>query len=112
MVDVGTKNFQNEAIRITDLAVVTPVLEGYRFSNCSIHGPAVLIPRGEVWIQDCSWNAPGLDSIFWTIEPDREIVIGAIALVDTMFVGCRFDGIGIAGTADDKTNIMDGFGGS
>lgn len=110
MVEVASKNYQNQAIRITDLTVTSPVLEGYRFSNCAIYGPAVLVPQQDVQIANCRWDSPGgLDALFWVIEPGRKWLVGAIALIDTSFIGCSFNGIGLAGSAEDKLRMAGGF---
>lgn len=94
------REFRNSAIRLADLTVNTFVLEGLMFQNCRIIGPAVLLPQGTTSFMSCTWEAPGVNALFWEIPPSRTEIVGAVAVIDTMFSACTLSLIGIAGPAD------------
>lgn len=95
----GNREFRNEIVRLAELTVNTFVLEDLVFSNCRIFGPSVLVPR-ESEFTHCNWDAPGLDALFWPIDPSREQVVGAVAVVRCMFSSCSFSLVGLAGPPD------------
>jgi hypothetical protein len=92
----GDGHFRNEVLRIADLTVTSTELEDLTFSNCRILGPAVLVPR-ETQLVECTWETPDLDAMFWEIEPDRKLALGAVGVSRCTFSKCAFVGIGIAG---------------
>ncbi len=93
----GDRQFRNQVVRIPDLTVNTFVLERLEFLNCRILGPAVLVPQGRTSIVHCGWDAPSADALFWEIPPSRQLIVGAVAVVDCTFSLCTFTGIGLAG---------------
>jgi hypothetical protein len=104
----GDRKFRNDPVRIADLTVNRTTIEDYEFVNCRILGPAVLIIRDST-ITACSWDAPGLDSIFWEISPARLQVVGAVGVFRCLFSNCRFEGIGIAGPPEMRAMLEGGF---
>ena len=106
----GDRTFRNDPVRLADLTVNTPVIEGYEFINCRILGPAVIVPQGDTSIVRCSWDAPDFAAIFWEITPDRPYIVGAIAVVNCTFSNCRFEGVGIAGNREAREQMEKGFG--
>lgn len=102
----GEKRFRNDVVRLADLTVNTFILDGYEFSNCKILGPAILVPQGRTSIVECGWEGD-LDAIFWEIGADRQLVIGAIAIVDCTFSNCTFSQIGLAGPPELR-DMMEG----
>lgn len=90
----GDRAYRNTSIRLPELAVVTDVLTKLTFENCAIHGPAVVFFGGSTSLSNCSFGGPE-EGLYWDTG-DRDFIIGAIALIDCTFVGCRFQGIGIA----------------
>lgn len=105
----GDRSFRNDVIRMADLTVSSPVIEGYEFTNCRIIGPAIVVLT-DTDLLSCGWNAPGLDAIFWEISPGREYVVGAISVVRCVFSSCSFEGVGIAGPAAMREQLAEGFG--
>lgn len=96
----GDRKFRNDVVRIADMTVNTPVIDGYEFSNCRILGPAIIVPQGNTEISNCTWDAPGLDAIFWEIPADRMYVVGAVAVLNCVFSNCKLEGVGLGGTTE------------
>ncbi len=94
--DVSGPVYENQAIRITDLAVTEPLIRDAHFKNCVIHGPAVLAPLSGTQFIESTFEGD-LEAVLWEIAPGRENIIGGIGLVNCLFVHCRFSGIGLAG---------------
>ncbi len=99
----GNREFRDDVIRIAELTVTSFILEGLTFQNCRIVGPAVLIPQGGVQIAHCSWDAPGVDAIFWEIPPERTQIVGGVVVKDCTFSKCTFQMVGIAGGAEMRS---------
>lgn len=87
---------ENEVVRLCDLALSNTTVKGHSFTNCRLIGPAVIHLVGNVVMDGC--NFPQGEAQFWII--DQDFVVGGIALQDTTFTGCGFDGVGIAGPRD------------
>lgn len=88
--------FDNEVLRVADLAITTHVLEGFQFFNCQLLGPAVFIPMGETLMQGCNFESE-LDDLFWLVPPERAMIVGGLGIRDCLFIGCNFTRIGWAG---------------
>lgn len=89
----------NRTFRITDLIGNSPALVNRDFRDCTIHGPAVLIPSGYGIVTKCKFEGP-LNVVLWKIHPEQAAVAGAISLSGCTFVGCTFHGVGFAGTSE------------
>lgn len=87
-------HYRNQTIRITDLAVVSDLIAGSTFENCTIVGPAILAPIDRTLFQNCGFDGT-IDAVLWEIG-DRDLVTGVIGLLDCNFFGCRFQRIGLA----------------
>lgn len=97
---IGNREFRDEVISIASLTVTNPTIEGYTFVHCRIIGPAVLGIVDGVKIEHCQFEGE-FSSLFWEVNPeDRPLVVGAVGLVNTHFVNCTFQGVGIAGSPD------------
>ena len=99
MDDVGSagREYRNEVVRIVDLAVTSEIIEGVTFTNCSLIGPAVLVPVGDTTISHCEFPSD-IDAFLWPVERPR--VIGGIALLDCVLTQCKFDMLGLAAAPD------------
>lgn len=86
--------YRSQVVRITDLAVTADLVEGVKFENCQIVGPAVLALLDGVVVQGCSFDGT-LDGILWEVAPET-LVHGAIGLKNVEFYGCSFSRIGFA----------------
>lgn len=105
----GDSSYRDEIVRIAEITVNTNTIEGLTFSNCRIVGPAILILLDDVDISHCRWDAPGLDSVFWEISPDRSHVVGAVGVRRCSFSNCTFDSVGVAGSAEVRAIFAAGF---
>lgn len=88
---------ESQVIRISDLAVTSDVVQGHRFRNCVIFGPAVLAPLSDTAINECQFEG-GPENWFIEVQPPQRLA-GIIALVDCSFVRCTFVRIGFVGDA-------------
>lgn len=89
---------ESRAFRLVDIVETSGTIANKRFVDCTIYGPAVLIlQNGE--LVDCSLGGPA-DALLWPIDEARERVIGAVAAIESSFIGCTFQGVGFAGKSD------------
>lgn len=86
----------NEVVFLPALAVTGPVIDGRRFENCRIVGPAMLALLEQVTVQGCDLGG-SVEQILVEVAPDRQVV-GAIGLRRCEFTRCTFEGIGWIGT--------------
>jgi hypothetical protein len=108
---IDRTEFRNVAVPIARLADLLldagrkPDLNGVRFIDCAIRGPAVILPSVDTQFRDCNLgNVHGeIRNLF--LRAAGPMVTGAIALHGCLFESCVFLGVGIAG--DDA--FVDGF---
>lgn len=105
----GDRQYRNEPVRLSDLTVNSSTVEGYTFLNCRIIGPAVVALLDGVEVTHCTWDAPGLDAIFWEVLSERGPVVGAVGLLNCTFSNCRFELIGVAGPPEMRSQLESGF---
>lgn len=105
----GDRSIRDELVRIAELTVLTPMIQGYEFTNCRIVGPAVLALLNNVTIAHCGWDAPSLEAIFWEVPPGRGEVVGAVGVMDCTFSNCTFESIGVAGPSELRDQLSSGF---
>lgn len=103
----NNKNYYGENIRLTELVGDDGVLEGFRFTDCQIKGPAVLVVQGEFNLVDNTIEGDP-EAFLWELSPDREWVLGAILVKDSTFEGCTFTNIGLAGRTDFIERVREG----
>lgn len=104
---IGDREFRNSIIRLADLTVREPRLDGYTFVNCQVIGPAVLAIGENVTLAHCHFEAD-VNAIFWVVDPaERPLVFGAIGLNNVTFSACTFQAVGFAGTAELR-DLMSG----
>ncbi|MBW3578330.1 MAG: hypothetical protein KY462_11445 [Actinobacteria bacterium] len=103
--------YRDQVVEISRLAVNESVLEGITFANCTIVGPAVLVPLEGVSIVGGTWDAPNWEALSWIIPRNRDTVIGAIGVKDCTFSACRFQNVGLAVPEDEEERFREGFGG-
>jgi hypothetical protein len=99
---------REQVIKIPDLVSAAGILDGFSFRDCTVVGPAVLLPLDETTFDHCVFEGDP-DAIAWEIPPPRVRVVGAVAVRRCTFSDCRFSGIGIAGPPDQiaafRTNV-------
>jgi hypothetical protein len=87
------------------------VIEGKTFSDCRIHGPAVIVPISGCQFDGCSMGAPDGDMrnlMFQPLGPTK--ITGAIAFRNCLFERCDFLGVGYTGAPDflNQLRTLDG----
>lgn len=92
----GDRVYRNEAVRISALTVSSTTLMGLEFTNCRIIGPAILGFISGVTLVASTYDAPGLEAVFWEVAPERGPVVGIVAVIDCTFSNCTFEWIGWA----------------
>jgi hypothetical protein len=97
--------FNNDVVRLSDLAVVANVLKEYVFEDCLILGPAVVMPLGSTSIVDCDLGGKP-QALLWIVEPDRDFIIGSIGLKDCSFRSCAFQRVGFAGPEEFRNILL------
>lgn len=95
-----------ETVPIRVLALSDGCLKNRRFQKCQMMGPAVLVPVRNVSISGNHFGGPP-QSVVWAI-PDKSIVIGAIGLVDCVFVECTFQNVAFAAPAEIVDDVRKG----
>lgn len=105
----GDRTYRNTSVRLSELAVVSDMLRGLTFENCTIHGPAVMLPLEGTSIQNCTFDGTA-EGLIWVLEEGRQMIIGAIGVQECSFFGCRFQGIGLAVRPEDRQKVLDGLG--
>lgn len=105
----GDRTYKNEVVRIAELTVNTSAIEGLEFSNCRIIGPAILALLDHVTVTHCTWDAPGLDAVFWEVPPERGPVVGVVGVSNCIFSNCVLENIGVAGPPDMRAMFEGGF---
>lgn len=102
-----TRAYRDEEVRLADLAANDDVIAGVTFDNCTLVGPAVvLLIGGEM--KDCVLEGPN-DALFWPVG-ERNLVVGAIGLLDCALRSCRLRRIGIAYSPADEEMYRQEFG--
>jgi len=78
-----------------------PVIEGITFTECIIHGPAVLFLEPDAVLDDNDFNLP-IDSpepLLFEIEPGPKT--GLLPVRASSFRRCSFINVGFAGTRQE-----------
>ena len=86
---------------------VPPVLQGFRFKNCSIVGPMILVPMGPLEISGCDFNMEGaqLPSLVWAL-PETGEVYGAAVAHRVSFIECSFRQIAFGVPAQEVDSFL------
>ncbi|WP_134774386.1 hypothetical protein [Ornithinimicrobium flavum] len=100
--------YHRDLIRLADLTLHTDVLENYRFVDCTLVGPAVVVPLNGTEILHCRWDGD-LGAVLWAIDVERPAVIGAIGLSNCQLIGCTLQRVGLAVPASQVDEISRGF---
>jgi len=82
------------------------VIEGRRFENCLIEGPAVLLPLEGCNFDGCNMGDAHGDPRNLMLSPKGpQRVTGAVPFRNCQFVNCRFLGVGFTGAAEFLDNM-------
>lgn len=96
--DLARTHIIHLSFRIGDMARDELIIRNRTFEDCTIYGPAVLLPLGGGQIlQDCSFLANAPEEMFLDIGTQPRTIIGAIGLEGCVFRRCRLVKIGFAG---------------
>lgn len=90
------RHITHRSFRIVDLVGDEYIIRGRTFEDCTIYGPAVVVPLDQIAFEHNSFDGP-LEAILWEIPDEKNFIVGAIGLTDCIFRRCQFRGIGIAG---------------
>ncbi len=90
-----THEYHDEDLRLIDLAGEDYMIRDTVFIGCTLKGPAVIVPIGDLGLYFNTFTSKG-ETFLWTIPEDQERVVGAIGVEDCFFRGCTFDYVGIA----------------
>jgi len=90
------RHISHRSFRIVDILGEDTFITGKTFEDCTIYGPAVLVPIDRTTMDQIALDGP-LDAIFWEVPEDRMMIIGAVGLIDCTFRRCKFHGLGIGG---------------
>ena len=96
---ISDAQIEGRSFRIVDLTGADRVIANKTFLNCTIYGPAVVVLVNGGELTDCSLGGPP-DALLWSIDENRDWVIGAVAADNCSFIGCNFQGVGFAGKPD------------
>ncbi len=103
----GRERREDKVIRLVDEAGDAGVIEGFHFKDCHVKGPAVMVVQGEFDLVNNTIEGDP-EAFLWKIQPDRERVTGAILVKDTVFEGCTFTNVGLAGYSDFIEQVRQG----
>jgi len=88
---MATTEFAGEVVRLALLAGNGSTIRDHQFTDCDVHGPAVVFGGDFVHTRfDGEAHA-----LIWEFAPTQTGVIGAILLENCRFVGCRFHNVGM-----------------
>jgi hypothetical protein len=90
---------RGEDVYLADLARENGILDGFRFEECHVMGPAVIVVQGEFDLVNNKIEGDP-DAFLWELPEERDRVTGAILVKDTTFEGCTFTNVGLAGYRD------------
>lgn len=85
---------EREVVYIHDLVNDKGIVDGHKFEDCAIKGPAVLVLLHDCHVSNSSVGSP---EAIWPPLPSNRGYIGAIGVQNCSFNKCRFEGIGFAG---------------
>ena len=84
---------------IMDARDAGKTLQGRRFVDCVIRGPAILIPYGDTQFVRSNLGDVVGDVRNLFLRASGPMIIGATAIQGCIFEGCLFVDVGFAGTA-------------
>lgn len=102
--------YRNAIVRISDLTVLSDVIEDTQFHNCEIVGPVVFVILEDVMISNSGFDSPGPDALFWPVDKSRRQVMGAVGLSRVTFESCQFRRVGLAAQREHIEGMLKGFG--
>lgn len=92
---VHSRVLKRMTVRLSDLPLENFILRDYLFEQCSMIGPAVLVPLEGVELTGSTFDAPSMDALIWRMADDRQPIVGAIGLVRVAFRDCQFQAVGL-----------------
>jgi hypothetical protein len=89
-------------------------LKDMLFEDCTIIGPAVITTGAPdaFLIEDPVFPGLGDDrwAVLWRLDPEQDVVIGAIGVSGCAFVRCSFYGVGFAAGPETIQELLSAFG--
>ena len=90
------KERQGEDVYLAEVAREYGILDSFRFEDCHVMGPAVIVVQGEFDLVNNTIEG-NPDAFLWELPEERDVVTGAILVKDTTFNNCTFTNVGLAG---------------
>jgi hypothetical protein len=84
---------------------MAPTISGKTFTDCDVVGPAVVFFKGGI-LNGCEWYAD-LDALIYP-QPERQQLVGVIALEGCSFFQCRFVAIAVMANEEQGEAIRHG----
>jgi hypothetical protein len=101
------KTKRGEDVYLADLVRENGILDGFRFEDCRVRGPVVIVVQGEFDLVNNTIEGDP-DAFLWELPDERDRVTGAILVKDTAFEGCTFTNVGFAGHSDFIEQVKQG----
>ncbi|AQR60661.1 hypothetical protein BZG35_02600 [Brevundimonas sp. LM2] len=100
--DLGTRQaFSGVRLALGRLAEAAEIaqtpLSGRRFTDCVIHGPAILVPGPDTRFHRCNMGDTFGDTRNLFLRAAGPLIVGGLFMPGCMFEGCLFVGVGFAG---------------
>jgi hypothetical protein len=105
------RHITHRSFRIVDLLGQNDYIVDRIFEDCTIYGPAVVVPLDHTVFDQCVLDAPP-DALLWEVPEDRQFIVGAIGLIRCTLRRCHLRGLGIAGPKAMINEFMEDFKGS
>jgi hypothetical protein len=102
--------YEQRVVYLTDLLDKRkrpPTLEGYTFTGCQIHGPVIIYSMGSSF-SGCNFQND-VEAMLYEI-PEGATKVGIVGLVRCTFKDCNIEGVGIAGTPADLSQLRAALG--
>jgi hypothetical protein len=100
--------YEDQLVRIADLAPDSDLLSGLEFERCTIMGPAVIFPDNCTFIE-CRF-AGNVKRLIWEVSPESAALFGIIRLDECTFRSCQFVKVGLALMPETAEQFRDAIG--
>lgn len=110
--DLGTRKIFNGFVvsipaLIEAATAAKTAIEGRKFTDCVIIGPAILSPSTTTLLKDCNFGDVAGDPRNLLVRPEGSRIIGALSVAGCVFDGCLMNGIGLVGDQGFITGFLD-----
>ncbi|HEX2742908.1 MAG TPA: hypothetical protein VHN16_00715 [Streptosporangiaceae bacterium] len=106
------KTYEDRVVYLTDLLDKesrSPLIQGFTFRGCQIHGPMVVALLRGVTIERCRFEVQDREQMLFEV-PEGSVKVGIVGLVDCTFTDCSIQGMAIAGPQSALEQFRKGTG--